>query len=76
MTTNARLQSVLEDEKLLSLIMTKTDNRFVILLNLGYVLFHCNARKLLIFWHEYCSLGVLILHLSLELLYTVFVNFK
>ena len=76
MAANVRLQSVFEDEKLLSFIMTKTDNRFVISLNLGYVLFHCNARKLLIYWDEYCSLYVLIFHLRLELLYTVFVNFK
>ena len=29
--------------------MTKTDNRFVILLDLGYVLHHCNAEEVLIY---------------------------
>ena len=38
-----RPQDVLEDEKLLHFIMTKTGNRFVISLNVGYVLHHCNA---------------------------------
>ena len=32
--------------------MIKTDNRFVISLNLGHVLHHCNAKKLLIHSHE------------------------
>ena len=27
--------------------MTKTDNRFVISLDLGHVLHHCNAKKLI-----------------------------
>ena len=29
--------------------MTKLDNRFVISLDLGYVLHHCNAEKVLIY---------------------------
>ena len=47
-----RFQDVLEDEKLLSFIITKTDNRFGISLDLGYVQHHCNAEKLVVYSHE------------------------
>ena len=40
---------VLEGEKLLRFIVTKTDNRFVNSLDLGYVLHHCNAEKFLLY---------------------------
>ena len=33
-----------ENEKLLRINMTKTDNRFVISLDFGYVLQHCNIK--------------------------------
>ena len=36
------LQDVFEDEKLLRSIMAKTGNHFVISLDFGYVLHHCN----------------------------------
>ena len=32
--------------------MTKTENRFVISLDLGYVLYHCNAEKVLIYFPD------------------------
>ena len=35
---------LLEDEKLSHFIVTKIDNRFVISLDFGYVLHHCNAK--------------------------------
>ena len=38
------LQDVLEDEMLLRFFMTKTDNRFVIPLDFGYVQHHYNAK--------------------------------
>ena len=38
-------KDVLEDEKLLRFFMTKTDNRFVISLDLGYFLHHCHAKN-------------------------------
>ena len=44
-----RLKDVLDDEKLLRSIMTKADNRFVISLYIGYILYHCNAKKVLIY---------------------------
>ena len=42
-TSSRRLQDVLTDKKLLRFIMTKTGDRFVISLDLGYVQHHCNA---------------------------------
>ena len=42
-----RLKDDFEDKKFLHFIMIKKDNRFVILLDFGYVLHHCNARKFL-----------------------------
>ena len=44
---SSHLKNVLEYEKLLRFIMTKTDNRFVISLDFGYALHHCNAEKLI-----------------------------
>lgn len=41
-----RVQDVVENEKMLRFIMTKTGNCFVISLGFGYVLHHCNAKKL------------------------------
>ena len=38
-------KDVLENEKSLRFFMTKTDNRFVISLDLGYFLHHCHAKN-------------------------------
>lgn len=50
MPANIPLQNVLEDKKFSRFIMTKTDNRFMISLDLGYVPHHCNTKKLVIYW--------------------------
>ena len=44
-----RYWDVLEDEKLLRFITTKAGNRFVISLDLGDVLHHCNTEKVFIY---------------------------
>ena len=44
------IQDVLEDVTLLCFITTKTDNRLVKSLDFGYVLHHCNTKKLVILY--------------------------
>ena len=51
-TSSRRLQDVLTDKKLLRFIMTKTGDRFVISLDLGYVQHHCNATGSFTYLHD------------------------
>ena len=48
---------MLEDDKLLLYYEKKTGNYFVISLDFGYVLHHCNVKKLLIYPHDINECG-------------------